>query len=173
MMKMIRLKKKKKAARETADKKAETVDKATRIIEKYKGRKRGIVELLQETSVEFSYLPEEVIKKASEELEVPLTQLYSLATFYKSFKLSPPGKHTIRVCMGTACHVRGAPRILEEIERKLKIKSGGTTDDLNFTLETVNCLGACALGPLMVVDGKYFGKITPGRVEKVLKEYRD
>jgi len=118
-------------------------------------------------------LPREALLCVRDKLKVPLPRIYAVTTFYRAFSLRPRGRHVIQVCLGTACHVRGAPRILEEIERRLNVKPGGTTEDLNFTLETVNCLGACALGPLMVVDGRYFGRMTPSKVEKVIKEYRE
>ena len=101
-----------------------------------------------------------------------MSRLYSLATFFKAFSLEPRGKHIITVCMGTACHVRKAPRIVDEISRILGIEAGGTTPDLMFTLETVNCLGTCALGPVAVIDGKYHGNMTPKKIRALLDDYR-
>ena len=126
--------------------------------------------LLQDVMEEYGYLPGETLKKIAQQLDIPLSRVYGLATFYKSFSLTPRGKHLISVCLGTACHVRGAPRIVEKLERDLGIKAGETTRDLKFTLETVNCLGACALGPLIVIDGKYYGRMDSAKMDKVLKE---
>ncbi len=127
--------------------------------------------LLQDIMREYGYLPEGTLKRIAQELDIPLSRVYGLATFYRSFSLTPRGKHLISVCLGTACHVRGAPRIVEKLERDLRIKAGETTKNLKFTLETVNCLGACALGPLIVIDGKYYGRLNSTKMDKVLKEY--
>ena len=145
--------------------------KIERIIKRHKEEKGALVPLLQEVMAEYGYLPEKVLKKIAQELNIPFSRVYGLATFYKSFSLTPRGKHLISVCLGTACHVRGAPRIVEKLERDLKIKAGETTKNLKFTLKTVNCLGACALGPLVVIDGKYHGRMTSTKMDKVLKEY--
>ena len=144
--------------------------KIDRIIKRHK-KKGALVPLLQDVMAEYGYLPQETIERISQELDIPLSQVYSLATFYKSFSLTPRGKYLISVCLGTACHVRGAPRIVEKLERDLGIRAGETTKDSKFTLETVNCLGACALGPLVVIDGKYFGRINLSRLDEVLKDY--
>jgi NADH-quinone oxidoreductase subunit E len=101
---------------------------------------------------------------------IPASQIFHISTFYKAFSLKPKGKHVCNVCMGTACHVRGAPLVLEELERKLRIKTGGTTEDGEFSLDTVNCLGACALGPLVTVDGEYFGNMSTAKVNRVLRK---
>ncbi|MCG2675769.1 NADH-quinone oxidoreductase subunit NuoE [bacterium] len=145
--------------------------KINQIIDRYKKEKGALVHLLQDVMGEYGYLPEKTLKRIAQELDIPLSQAYGLATFYKSFSLTPRGKHLISVCLGTACHVRGAPRIVEKLERDLGIKAGETTKNLKFTLETVNCLGACALGPLIVIDGKYYGRMNSTRMDKVLKEY--
>ena len=123
--------------------------KIDRIIERNKKEKGGLVPLLQDIMREYGYLPEGTLKRIAQKLDIPLSRVYGLATFYKSFSLTPRGRHLISVCLGTACHVRGAPRIVEKIERDLGIKAGETTKDLKFTLETVDCLGACALGSLI------------------------
>ncbi len=151
----------------------QVLGKVDRVIDKYNKDRSMLIGILQDIQQEYQYLPKEALLRLEDKLRVPLPRIYAVATFYKAFSLRPRGKHLVQVCLGTACHVRGAPRILEEIERKLSVKAGETTEDFNFTLETVNCLGACALGPIMVVDGKYFGKMTPGKVEKVLKGYRN
>ncbi len=144
-----------------------------KIIDKYRNHREGFIALLQDISIEYRYLPQEALKRVSEEMEVPLSQLFSLATFYKSFRLVPRGEHEIQVCMGTACHVRGAPRMLENVTQKLNIKPGDTTEDGKYTVETVNCLGTCALGPLLVYDGKYYGKLNKRKIEKLLEGSND
>jgi NADH-quinone oxidoreductase subunit E len=143
------------------------------IIERYREGRSSLVGALQDVAEEFGYLPEEVLEMLSERLKVPLSHMYSLATFYTSFRLEPLGKHLCSVCVGTACHVRGAELVVDVIERELNIQAGETTDDGNFTLETVNCLGACALGPLVVIDGEYHGKMDQRKIAKLLKQYED
>ena len=133
--------------------------------------KVDVIRILQEIQSKYNYLPKKDLSRITKELNIPLSQTYSLATFYKAFSLKPRGKHLISLCMGTACHVRGAEKILEELERVLKIKSGETTDDSLFTLEAVNCLGACALGPLMAINGEYYGKMSLKKINGILKKY--
>ncbi len=137
------------------------------IIEKYRGQTTGHVALLQDIQKEYRYLPREALEQVSQQLDIPLSQLYSMATFYNSFNLEPRGRHEVHVCMGTACHVRGAPRILERLSQKLGVEPGETTEDGEYTLETVNCVGACALGPLVTIEGRYYGQLTPGKAEKL------
>lgn len=149
------------------------LEKVNPIIEKYRDDREAFIALLQDISAEYRYLPEEVIRYVSEEIEVPVSRLFSLATFYTSFRLEPRGEHEVQVCMGTACHVRGAPRMLDKVTQKLNIKPGETTEDRRFTVETVNCVGACALGPLLVYDGKYYGKLTQRKIEKLLEGSND
>ncbi|MCP2598368.1 NAD(P)H-dependent oxidoreductase subunit E [Candidatus Aminicenantes bacterium AC-335-L06] len=129
--------------------------------------------MLQDVNEEFRYLPEDILKFISIKFGIPLSEIYNMATFYKAFSLKPRGKHVISVCLGTACHVRGAPRILEEIKRILNIKEGETTEDRLFTLETVNCLGACALGPIVVVDNKYHGQMTIRKTSKLIERIKE
>ncbi|MFC1666617.1 NAD(P)H-dependent oxidoreductase subunit E [Candidatus Omnitrophota bacterium] len=133
--------------------------------------KVDVICMLQEIQNKHNYLPKKDLERITKKLNIPLSQTYSLATFYKAFSLKPRGKFLISVCMGTACHVRGAEKILGEIQRTLKIKPGQTSEDQKFTLETVNCLGACALGPLMVVNGEYYGSMNAKKVSAVLKKY--
>jgi len=142
------------------------------LIQKYQNESGPLISILQETQEVFGYLPQDVLSYLSQKLKISESKIWGIVTFYGQFYLAPRGKNIIKVCLGTACHVRGAPRILEEIERKLDIKSSETTRDHNFTLETVNCLGACALGPLMVVNKKYFGKMTLSKVKEVLDMYK-
>jgi NADH-quinone oxidoreductase subunit E len=129
----------------------------------------SLISALEEIQERFRYLPPEALILASERLGVPLSQAYSVATFYNAFSLKPKGKHCLHVCMGTACHVRGSPQVLDRLEAKLGIKAGNTTRDRLFTLETVNCLGACALGPIIVTDGEYSGQMTSQKADQLLK----
>jgi NADH-quinone oxidoreductase subunit E len=129
----------------------------------------SLIAALEEIQERYRYLPPEALILASERLGVPLSQAYSVATFYNAFSLKPKGKHCLHVCMGTACHVRGSPQVLDRLESKLGIQSGETTRDHLYTLETVNCLGACALGPIIVTDGEYSGQMTIQKVDQLLK----
>ena len=134
------------------------------MLDRYQRDPGMLVSVLQDIQAEYNYLPKETLAEVSQSLDIPLTQVYSVASFFKAFSLKPRGRHLINVCLGTACHVRGAVRILDEIERKLGIKSGGTTEDNKYTLETVNCVGACALGPIVAVDGNFTGQMTATKV---------
>ncbi len=134
--------------------------------------KEMLIQILQDVNLRYNYLPDYALKYVSERLKVSLSLVYHVATFYTAFSLTPRGKHFIRVCMGTACYARGAPRILEEFERQLEIHPGETTPDLQFTLETVNCLGCCALGPVVTVDQDYHS-VTTSKVGSLLKKYRN
>ncbi len=127
-----------------------------------------LIGILQDVQKEYNYLPREALERVSKGLEVPLSRIYAVATFFKAFSLTPRGKNEVHVCMGTACHVRGAKRVLEEFERELGIVAGQTTEDRSVTLETVNCVGCCALGPVAVVDGEYHGYMTPMKVTSIL-----
>ena len=128
-----------------------------------------LIEVLQDVQEAFGYIPQEVMTTVSRELGVRLIEVSRAANYYKAFSLQPRGKHVVTVCMGTACHVRGAPRLLDEMKGALGIEPGQTTDDRMFTLERVNCLGACALGPVVVLDGKYHGKMTPNKLRKLVE----
>ena len=145
--------------------------KVASVLDKYQQDKGMLVSILQDIQEEFNYLPRESLEQVSKTLDVPFSQLYSIATFFKALRLTPRGRHLINVCMGTACHVRGAVKVLEATERELGIKSGETTDGLEFTLETVNCVGACALGPVVIVDGEYHGQMKTEKVKDMIKEY--
>ena len=138
------------------------------ILKKHEEQEEGLISILEDIQAEYRHLPEDALRIVAEETGRPLTDVYGVATFYKSFSLKPRGRHLVSVCLGTACHVRRAPAIAKEFERQLGIRPGDTTDDELFTLETVNCLGACALGPIVVVDGHYFSKVTPGKVKWIL-----
>jgi len=142
------------------------------ILQKYSGQRGALVSILNEIQKAYRYLPEEALRLVSERRRLPLSRLFSLASFYSAFSLTPRGEHEICVCMGTACHVRGAPSVLEQIERAIGIRAGETSADGKYTLETVRCLGACAMGPIVVVDGRYHGNVEPGRVVSLLPEVK-
>lgn len=148
------------------------VNQVDQIVERYGGEKSSLIGVLHDTQSEYNYLPKEALTRIAERLEVPLSQVIRVASFFSAFSLEPRGRHLVNVCLGTACHVRGGARILTRIEKGLGIKDGETSEDFEFTLRTVRCLGACALGPIMVVDERYFGKMSPTRVNDVLKRYQ-
>jgi NADH-quinone oxidoreductase subunit E len=141
------------------------------LLKKYKGTDGALIPVLQEAQGLYGYLPEEVLDSISRALTIPLSRVYGVATFYSQFYLSRRGRHTVRVCRGTACHVRGGKNVLKAVQQALGIGENQTTPDYQFTFETVACLGACALSPVLLVDKKYYGKLTPGRVEKILKQH--
>ncbi|OGO07500.1 MAG: NADH dehydrogenase [Chloroflexi bacterium RBG_13_60_13] len=145
--------------------------KVDKMVDAYGCHRDSLISILQDVQTEYRYLPEEALKQVAGRLELPLIQVYGVATFFKAFSLQPRGKHTVSVCLGTACHVRGAPGVLDEARRQLGVEPGETTPDMQFTLETVNCLGACAIGPIVVVDDSYQGQMRPSRVKSVLKHY--
>ena len=149
---------------------ADDVDAVVRgVVEKYGGEKRAIIQILQDLQERLRWLAPETLEAAARELDVPMAHIYSVATFYKSFSLEPRGRHLCTVCMGTACHVRGGTAILEHFERKLGIRAGETSPNREYTLERVNCLCACALAPLAVVDGRYHGQMTETKANQVLE----
>ena len=131
-------------------------------------RKAGLISILEEIQAKFTYLPEEALRLVAKEKGYSLVDIYGVATFYKAFSLKPRGRHCLSACVGTACHVRGSHRIIEEYERQLDISPGQTTPDNEITLETVNCLGACALGPIVVLDKHYFANVTPGKAQDII-----
>ncbi len=146
---------------------------ADAIIDSHGGSRESMITVLQDSNKAFNYLPKEVLHRIASRLGVPYAEVYGAASFYKAFSLEPRGSHTIQVCLGTACHVRGARRILEELERRLDIPAGSTTKDRMFTLETVNCLGACALGPIVAVDGEFHGSMSAAKVPPLLRDYAE
>jgi NADH-quinone oxidoreductase subunit E len=141
------------------------------ILARYDFDRSHLIGILQDVQAKERYLPREALEYIAQRLNIPETEVYRLATFFTAFSLKPRGRHTCQVCMGTACHVRGAERLLETIKRELKVESGETTGDMRFTLETVNCLGACALGPIVVVDGEYHGQMSSSKLPRILKQY--
>ena len=146
-------------------------DKIDGIIDKYEGKANAVIQALLEIQRENRWLPRDVLVKVSEKLGVPLNRIHHIVTFYKAFSLVPKGRHEIHICMGTACHVRGATRVLDTVQDIIGIKPGETSSDLKYSLKTVNCVGCCSLGPVMVIDGEYHGKMAPAQSEEVLKNY--
>lgn len=148
-------------------------DNVVTIVEKHNDGRAELIPILQDIQKKFGYLPDDALKIVSEKTGQPLVDVYGVATFYKSFYLKPRGKHLVSACLGTACHVRNAPSIAEEFQKQLKIFPGETTPDKKFTLETVNCLGACALGPIVVVDGHYFSNVNKSKVTQIIQKTRE
>jgi NADH-quinone oxidoreductase subunit E len=142
------------------------------ILDRHERAPSAIIAVLQDLQEEVNYLPEGALRYVAKELDIPLTRVFALATFYRAFSLEPRGKHLVHVCVGTACHVRGAVKVLDTLERELGISAGETDDQLEFTLETVNCLGACALGPVVVADGEYNGDVSSVKAVRLVKKMR-
>jgi NADH-quinone oxidoreductase subunit E len=147
------------------------IERVDQIIDKYHGEASSLIQVLLKIQSENHWLPYEVLKRVGEKLVVPVSRIQHITTFYKAFSLVPKGRHEVHICMGTACHVRGAARVLDTVEDMTGIKPGETDLELKFSLETVNCLGCCALGPVLEVDGKIHGKMLPGKAGDVLKNY--
>ncbi len=143
------------------------------IVERNHSDPAMLIAMLQDIQSECNYLPKDALRLLAGMLEVPLTRVYSVANFYKAFSLKPRGRHVVQVCLGTACHVRGGPQILEQICRVLKVKAGDTTEDGEYTIEAVHCVGACALGPVIAADGAYYGRMTVGKVSSTLTAIRE
>lgn len=137
----------------------------------YKGEKSELIQVLQHVQEEIGYLPEEAMLEISRFLRVPESKVFGVATFYAQFKMKPRGRYIIRVCKGTACHIQGSPKIAEKVEDVLKIQSGDTTPDLKFTLEEVACIGACALAPVMMINGNPHGRLSPDKIKGILDGY--
>ncbi|MGI5997976.1 MAG: NADH-quinone oxidoreductase subunit NuoE [Lutispora sp.] len=141
------------------------------MFEKYPKEHRYTLAMLQDLQKEYGYIPKEKLLELSQYLDIPLSKLYSMATFYKALSLKPKGRYIIKVCDGTACHIRSSKSLLDEIENSLGIKPGETTKDGKFSLEVVNCLGSCAIAPVMVINDRYYGKLTSSKVREILREY--
>jgi NADH-quinone oxidoreductase subunit E len=146
-------------------------DRTDKIIDKHIGEKGVLIQLLLDIQKEFNWVPEEAVKRISERLKIPYSQIYRVASFYAALSLEPIGHHLVQVCLGTACHVRGGSKILDAVENTLKIKAGNTTADKKFSLTGVNCLGCCAQGPMMLVDTDYYGGLTASEVKEILGKY--
>jgi NADH-quinone oxidoreductase subunit E len=147
------------------------IDKVDKIIDKHGGRPSSLLQIMLDIQSENNWLPKQALDRIGEKLEVPMNRIQHIATFYKAFSLVPKGRHNVHICVGTACHVRGATRILDSVEESTGIKAGETDLDLKFSVETVNCLGCCALGPVVEVNGKVHGKMTPVKTSEALKLY--
>ena len=147
-------------------------DAVTAIIKKYGNDRSQLVSILQDIQSEYNYLPRTALDKVSKKMGIPQSQVFALATFFRAFSLKERGKHIVNVCLGTACHVRGGELILDSLQRQLGINPGGTTADHNFTLESVNCMGCCATGPVVKIGDEYFGHMTNDKVEPMLNKYR-
>ncbi|NHK31445.1 MAG: NADH-quinone oxidoreductase subunit NuoE [Asgard group archaeon] len=148
------------------------ISKLAKILEVSNYDPKNLIQILQDVQDEFNYLPEKTITHIAKELKISEHHIYGVATFYSQFKFIKPGKHIIRVCMGTACHVLGAQSLLDKLSRDLKIESGETTEDKLFSLESVYCLGCCALAPVMLIDDDVYGSMTAAKVNKILRRYR-
>jgi NADH:ubiquinone oxidoreductase subunit E len=150
------------------------MEKVEPLLEQYEDQRLNLIPILQDVQETYRYLPELVLRRISRKLRVPLTEVYQVATFYRCFSLVPRGKHVIQVCLGTACHVRGAPRVLDRILRDLKLPHAGTTEDLQFTVETVRCIGCCGLAPVARVDNSNtHPHLTQAKVGGLLKKYQE
>jgi NADH:ubiquinone oxidoreductase subunit E len=143
------------------------------VFERWDGRKHQLIEVLQDIQGLYSYLPEEALWQVAEKLDVPIIEVFRVANFYKAFCLEPRGKHLITICSGTACHVRGAPKFVDEIMGQLKIGPGQTTQDNLFTVETVNCVGACALGPVLIMDGIYYDHMNSLKLRRLVQSTKE
>ena len=140
------------------------------IVDKYEEKRTALISILHDVQDRYRYLPEEALKMVASRLHVDINEIYGVATFYKSFSLVPRGKHCITLCLGTACHVRGGPKILRELKGLLHIEPRQTTVDRQFSLNVVNCLGVCAIGPVMMVDGKFYGEMNPVRARRIVEK---
>jgi NADH:ubiquinone oxidoreductase subunit E len=143
------------------------------ILAEFDGGQRDLIQMLHKVQARYGYIPQEAVAAMADRLNITEDEIFGVLTFYKAFSLEPRGRHVVTVCLGTACHVRGGVMIVEELERKLGSPAGRTTPDKKFTLETVNCLGCCAIGPVVVVDGKYYSHVSLNKVDSILEEYAE
>lgn len=150
----------------------ERLEKIKKVIEEYKTVKGGLIPVLHQIQNTYGYLPEDVLKLVSQELNIPMAEIFGVASFYSYFSLEPKGEHIIRVCLGTACYVKGAQALIDKISKELNVEVGKTTEDGKFTLEATRCLGACGLAPVMVIGEKVYGRLTPDDIPAILKEYK-
>jgi len=142
------------------------------IIKQYKGNESAILAILQDIQLKEKYLSKEALEEVSQKMHIPITHVFRIATFYNALSIKPRGRHQLNVCLGTACHVRGGNKIIDKLSRDLGIQVGETTKDKRFTLESVRCVGCCSLGPVMVIDGNVFGRLTQEKVPGLLKEFK-
>lgn len=152
--------------------KDERFEKVKEVVESHKETKGALIPVLHEIQRLYGYLPEDVLKVVSEELNIPMTEIYGVATFYSIFSLEPKGEHVIKVCLGTACYVKGSQLLIDKISEELDVQVGKTTDDGKFTLEATRCLGACGLAPVLTVDEKVYGRLVPDDIPKILEQYK-
>ena len=148
---------------------AEENELVEQIVARYDGDECMLIPLMQDLQAECGYLPAEQLRRLAKRLDVPLSRIYGVAMFYSSFRLTPKGRHEVTLCMGTVCYLKGAPRISEAIREEFRVEPGGTTSDRLFTLQAVNCVGACALAPVMIVDGQYYDGVTPGSALEIIR----
>jgi len=145
-------------------------EKVGKIIDKHQQKRTALISILHDIQDHYNHLPEEALKKVASRLKMDLNDIYGVATFYKAFSLIPKGRHSITLCLGTACHVRGGPKILREVTKLLNIEPGQTTKDKKFSFNVVNCLGVCAIGPVMFADGKFYGEMNPVKAKRVIEK---
>jgi len=145
-------------------------EKVEKIIDKYQEKRTALISILHDIQDQYNHLPEDALKKVASRLRMDLNDIYGVATFYKSFSLIPKGRHSVTLCLGTACHVRGSPKILRELKKQLNIEPGQTTKDKQFSFNVVNCLGVCAIGPVMFVDGKFYGEMNPVKAKRIIEK---
>lgn len=147
------------------------LDKVNRIVDDYGADESSLIQILLDVQKQYNWLPPETVRLVSDRLDMPITQVYRVASFYKVLSITPRGKHIVKACLGTACHVRGGTKVMKKIGRTLGVETGEVTDDMQFSLEAVNCLGCCALGPMITIDDEYHGKMTPEKAAEVIKNY--
>ncbi len=157
---------------EKADQLQEWIGFTDEILEKYEFDPKTLIAILQDTQKKVGYLPREVLHHIAEGLKVPPSRVYSVATFYSAFKLNPTGKHIVKVCLGTACHIKGGPQLMTALEKELGVKSEDVTEDGLFSYEPVRCVGCCGLAPVVMVDENFHGKVKPAQIKKILKQYK-
>lgn len=145
------------------------LDKVDQIVDTYNADEGSLIQILLDVQRQYNWLPPEAMRRVSDRLDMPITQVYRVASFYKVLSITPRGKHIVKACLGTACHVRGGTKVMKKISRILGIETGEVTDDMQFSLEVVNCLGCCALGPMITIDDEYHGKMTPEKATEVIK----
>ncbi len=145
-------------------------EQTSKVLSTYEGKRSEVIPMLQAVQDEVGYLPEEAIREIAEKIGIPESNVYGTATFYSQFYFTPRGERTVKVCLGTACHVRGGMQVMEALEREMGIDAGGTTDDYKFSLERVNCVGSCALAPVVMVDDDVFGRVVPKQAKEVLEQ---
>jgi NADH-quinone oxidoreductase subunit E len=142
------------------------------IIKHHRGKEEGLLAILQEIQAKEKFLPREALEQVAQKMKIPLARIFRIATFYNALSIQPRGRHKIDICSGTACHVRGGDRIVDKLKRDLRIQVGETTKDKRFTLESVRCVGCCSLGPVAVVDGNVFGRVTQEKISNIIKDYK-